>query len=232
MAYWILTAWVMGFVGSTHCIGMCGPLALALPVKSETVLGRLFNSLVYNLGRVTTYAFYGSLIGITHELLVPFIFQNQISMIMGVLMMLLSIYYLFFTKLNITLGSQNKFYQYISRWLGRLYQNSSTLNLYLIGLLNGLLPCGLVYLALATAFASGTFIKSVTFMTFFGLGTLPAMWGIVYIANLITPAVRSHMRRFVPYLYAIAGLVLILRGMGEHNPLHTFMPDIYCSKTK
>ncbi len=230
MIYWIISAWIMGFVGSTHCIGMCGPLALSLPIHSTTIIGRMFNSLIYNLGRITTYAMYGSLLGITHQLLVPFLFQNQLSIIMGILLVLLSLYYLVFNKLNITLGTQNKFYQYISQQLGKLYQRSSIGNLYLIGLLNGLLPCGLVYLALATAFASASVSKSILFMTFFGLGTLPAMWSILFFANYITPAFRTYLRKFVPYIYAITGALLIMRGMGEHNPLHSLMPSIYCSK--
>jgi sulfite exporter TauE/SafE len=67
------------------------------------------------------------------------------------------------------------------------------------------------------------------FMTFFGFGTLPAMWGILFFANYITPVIRQSLRKFVPFIYAITGILLILRGMGDHNPLHQFMPSIYCS---
>jgi sulfite exporter TauE/SafE len=229
MLYWIASAWIMGFIGSTHCIGMCGPLALSLPIQSQTIVGRMFNALVYNLGRITTYALYGSLLGITHQLLVPFVFQNQLSLIMGGVMILLSVYYLFFNNRLVSLGGTNRFYQAVSSRLGKLYQHSSTRNMYLIGLLNGLLPCGLVYLALATAFASASFTKSVLFMTFFGFGTLPAMWGILFFANYITPVIRQSLRKFVPFIYAITGILLILRGMGDHNPLQQFMPSIYCS---
>jgi hypothetical protein len=228
--YWILSAWVMGFIGSTHCVGMCGPLALSLPIESTTLIGRLFNSLVYNLGRITTYAFYGSLLGLVHQLVVPFVFQSQLSIVLGSLLILLSIYFLVFKKLNINLGANNAFYQMISKQLGKLYKTSSTRNMYLIGLLNGLLPCGLVYLALATAFSSASIGKSILFMSFFGLGTLPAMWSIVFFANYITPKFRTNLRKFVPYVYAITGLLLIMRGMGESNPLHALMPTIYCSK--
>lgn len=231
MTYWVITAWILGFIGSTHCIGMCGPLALALPVSSKSALERLFQSLVYNLGRVCTYAFYGSLIGITHKLIVPVVLQNQLSVILGIVMILVSLV-CFFTSRSINIGTQNQFYRFISQKLGQLYQQPSTRSLFLIGVLNGLLPCGLVYLALATAFASGTVLKSVLFMGFFGLGTLPAMWGIVYFANMITPAVRSHIKKFVPLLYVIAGIVLILRGLGENSPLHSLMPSMYCSNEK
>jgi len=147
------------------------------------------------------------------------------------LMLILSIYYLFFNNRFVGIGSNNTFYQAVSKRLGMLYQNSSTGNMYLIGVLNGLLPCGLVYLALATAFASASLAKSVLFMTFFGFGTLPAMWGILFFANYITPVIRQSLRKFVPFVYAITGILLILRGMGDHNPLHQLMPNIYCTKS-
>jgi len=209
---------------------MCGPLALSLPMQSTRLVGKIFQSLVYNLGRVTTYALLGSLLGLTRELMVPFVFQNQLSLVMGGLMILLSLYFLFAGKISIDAGTQSKFYQWVTAQLGLLYKKSSLRNLYLIGLLNGLLPCGLVYLALATAFASASVLKSSLFMAFFGLGTLPAMWSILFFSNYITPVLRSSLRRFVPYIYAITGILLVLRGLGEHNPLHGFMPEMYCSK--
>ena len=90
MWWLILSAWVMGFVGSTHCIGMCGPLAMSLPMRSQQVLDRMFSALVYNLGRITTYAFYGSLIGLTQSSVLPFLFQHELSVIIGILLVLMS----------------------------------------------------------------------------------------------------------------------------------------------
>lgn len=230
MLVWVVSAWVMGFIGSTHCIGMCGPLALSLPMQADTLIGKLFQSLTYNIGRISTYALLGSLIGLTREMIVPFVFQNQLSMLMGALMILLSAYFLFAGKISIEAGTQHPFYRAITRTLGQLYQRPSLRNLYFIGVLNGLLPCGLVYLALATAFASVSVLKSALFMAFFGLGTLPAMWSILFFSNYITPAFRTRLRRFVPYIYAVTGMLLILRGLGEHNPLHGLMPGLSCSK--
>lgn len=228
MWWLLLSAWVMGFVGSTHCIGMCGPLAMSLPITSNRVTDRLFAALIYNLGRVSTYAFYGSLIGITQSLLVPFAFQHELSIIMGILLLLLSVYFFLF-KQTIHVFNNNKFYQLVTNALGKLYQKSSLKNLFFIGILNGLLPCGLVYLALASAFATGTVLKSILFMGFFGLGTLPAMWSMVFFANYFSPMIRTYLRKLYPFIFAITGIMLILRGMSEAHHLQDTIHTA-CSK--
>ncbi len=232
MMYWIITAWVMGLIGSTHCIGMCGPLAMALPISHTSTLDRIFHTLIYNLGRVSTYALYGTLLGVSHQILVPQMFQHEVSMLLGTLLLVISIYYLISHQRTIQLGASNKFYQKIASTLGKLYQSPSITNLYAIGLLNGLLPCGLVYMALATAFTTGTVFHSITFMIFFGLGTLPLMWSISFFAHLLHTNIRNIFRYMVPYIYALTGLLLIARGLGDHNPLKQYMhlPSIYCSK--
>lgn len=219
MWWLILSAWVMGFVGSTHCIGMCGPLAMSLPMRSQQVPDRMFSALVYNLGRITTYAFYGSLIGLTQSLVLPFLFQHELSVIIGILLVLMSIYFLVFKK-TITAFSNNRFYQLVTTTLGKLYQKNSIQNLYFIGVLNGLLPCGLVYLALASAFATGTMYKSILFMSFFGLGTLPAMWSMVFFAQYFSPLIRTYLRKIYPFIFAITGIMLIMRGLSDAHDIH------------
>jgi sulfite exporter TauE/SafE len=231
MMYWIISAWLMGFIGSTHCIGMCGPLVLAVPSKSDTVMSKVWSGLLYNLGRVSTYVMFGATIGISQKFLIPLVLQSHISIIMGVILILISLSYFLFKNKRIVFSRQNIFYQKVSNALGVLYKNPSSLSVVGIGFLNGLLPCGLVYAALATAFASMSFYKSILFMAFFGLGTLPIMWGVVFFANYITPAIRSKMKILSPVVYAIAGTLLIIRGCGEHDLLHQIMGStIYCSK--
>lgn len=230
MGYWVFTAWIMGFVGSAHCVGMCGPLALALPIQHETPGGKLFQTLMYNLGRAFTYAALGALVGITHEYLVPTSLQNALSFIMGGTLLLLSLYFLFVNRQTIQVGTQHALYRWVSQALGKLFYSTQTLAPLLIGMLNGLLPCGLVYLALASAFASGKLLDSTLFMFFFGMGTLPAMWSMSFLAHWFTPARRNLLRRIVPWVYALSGVLLILRGLGDHNPLQDFLPHQYCSK--
>jgi sulfite exporter TauE/SafE len=231
MMYWIISAWFMGFIGSTHCIGMCGPLVLAVPSKSDTVMSKVWSGLLYNLGRVSTYVMFGATIGISQKFLIPLVMQSQVSIIMGIILILISLSYFLFKNKRVVFSTQNKFYQKVGIALAKLYNNPNNLNIFSIGLLNGLLPCGLVYAALATAFASMSFYKSIIFMAFFGFGTLPVMWGVVFFANYITPAIRSKMKMLFPVVYAIAGVLLILRGSSEHDLLHQVIGNtIYCSK--
>jgi sulfite exporter TauE/SafE len=229
--YWIISAWFMGFIGSTHCIGMCGPLVLAVPSKSDTVMSKVWSGLLYNLGRVSTYVMFGATIGISQKFLIPLVMQSKVSIIMGIILILISLSYFLFKNKRVVFSTQNKFYQKVGIALAKLYNNPNNLNIFSIGLLNGLLPCGLVYAALATAFASMSFYKSIIFMAFFGFGTLPVMWGVVFFANYITPAIRSKMKMLFPVVYAIAGVLLILRGSSEHDLLHQVIGNtIYCSK--
>ncbi len=231
MMYWIISAWFMGFIGSTHCIGMCGPLVLAVPSKSDTVMSKVWSGLLYNLGRVSTYVMFGATIGISQKFLIPLVMQSQVSIIMGIILILISLSYFLFKNKRVVFSTQNKFYQKVGIALAKLYNNPNNLNIFSIGLLNGLLPCGLVYAALATAFASMSFYKSIIFMAFFGFGTLPVMWGVVFFSNYITPAIRSKMKMLFPVVYAIAGVLLILRGSSEHDLLHQVIGNtIYCSK--
>ena len=231
MMYWIISAWLMGFIGSAHCIGMCGPLALAVPSKSDTLMSKVWSGLLYNLGRVSTYCLFGATIGISQKFLIPLVLQSHFSIIMGVILILISLSYFLFKNKRIVFSRQNIFYQKVSNALGVLYKNPSSLSVVGIGFLNGLLPCGLVYAALATAFASMSFYKSILFMAFFGFGTLPIMWGVVFFANYFTPAIRLKMKILSPVVYAIAGTLLIIRGCGEHDLLHQIMGStIYCSK--
>ena len=220
MLWFILSAWVLGFLGSAHCIGMCGPLAMSLPMANSSNTEKIFKALIYNLGRICTYAMYGSLIGITQSLVKPFLFQNQLSILIGVLLIGVSMYFIFFKNKSIIFSKTNKFQQIIINALGKLYQSNSSKNIFLIGMLNGLLPCGLVYVALASAFASGTIFKSIVFMSFFGLGTLPAMWGMVIFAQYFSPLLRSYLRKVYPFVFAISGCLLIIRGLADTNSLH------------
>jgi sulfite exporter TauE/SafE len=230
MNYWIFSALIMGFLGSAHCVGMCGPLALSLPIHHEKPINKLFQTLLYNLGRATTYAVFGSLVGIAHQWLIPEFVQNTLSLLMGATLLALGLYYFLAKRQTINVQAFSRWNQRISHLLGRLYQQNGTGTSFAIGALNGLLPCGLVYLALATAFSSARVVDSTLFMFFFGLGTLPAMWSITFLAHWFSPTNRSTLRRLVPWVYALTGLLLVMRGLGHHNPLQHYMPHQYCSK--
>ena len=91
-------------------------------------------------------------------------------------------------------------------------------SVFFIGLVNGLLPCGLVYMALAGAVATTSVVKSSLFMAAFGLGTLPLMWGVSFFGSFINVQTRVIIRRAYPYLMVGMAFLLILRGLGLDIP--------------
>lgn len=225
----ILAAFTMGLLGSFHCVGMCGPLALSLPLNSNSNWAKFSGALLYNSGRIITYSVFGLLFGIIGKSFSFFGFQQWLSIIVGVLI-------LYFVMLpEKTEGIARKsfvtvFFERIRTSLGRQFSKKNNASLFSIGLLNGLLPCGLVYMAAAGAVATGDVLSSVTFMAFFGLGTLPIMWSVAFLGNYIGIGTRQKIRRAYPYMMMLMGFLLILRGMGLGIPLVS--PKMECEKDR
>jgi sulfite exporter TauE/SafE len=213
----IIAAWSMGVIGSFHCIGMCGPIALSLPLSSDNDRGRFFGALFYNAGRVVTYSAFGLLFGLIGKSVAFFGYQQWLSVILGVLIIfILSIpkSVSFFNHANYV----QAFFAKIRNALGRLFLKKNYSSLFSIGLLNGLLPCGLIYIAAAAAVSTGDVLNSILFMAFFGLGTLPMMWSVAFFGNYVSIAVRRKIRKIYPYIMMLMACLLILRGMGLGIP--------------
>ncbi len=159
----------MGLAGSLHCVGMCGPIAMSLPLQDKTTLGKLTGSLLYNTGRITTYAAFGLVFGLIGKSFSWFGWQQKISISLGVIILL----FLFIPKLfpNKTLhpAIQQVMFRLRQKLSHYLFQGNPA-SLYATGLLNGLLPCGLVYMALAGATVAGQAKEGMLFMIFFGTG--------------------------------------------------------------
>lgn len=212
----IITAFLMGMLGSFHCAGMCGPLALSIPLKSESNVGRMLGALIYNIGRILTYSVFGILIGLFGESLHVYGIQQWLSIIAG---MIIIIYFSFVHfhwrfKLNIL----SSLFEWVRAKLGRLFFKQTYTSVFYIGMLNGLLPCGFVYLAFAGAVAAGGVINSSLFMAFFGLGTLPMMWGIIFFGQHISYKLLSNIKKVYPYMMMTVAFLLILRGLGLGIP--------------
>lgn len=206
-----------GMLGSLHCIGMCGPLALSLPLSGKGHAGKFTGTLLYNLGRVTTYSALGLLTGLIGQTFSLFGFQQYLSIAAGVLIILLVIV----PKKNKSgqrPGFMAAFFSKTRAAMGRLFSKSNSTSLYAIGLLNGLLPCGLVYMALTAATATGSITGGMLFMAFFGLGTLPAMWTLAFFGHFISVPVRIRIRKIYPYMMTLMACLLIIRGMGLGIP--------------
>lgn len=213
-----ITAFTIGLVGSFHCIGMCGPIAFALPSKSDAIYHRLLSGLVYNIGRITTYVFFGLLFGIIGQGISTAGSQQTVSIALGILFILsVLIPKSWLNKINPT--STIGFYiNGVKIGLGKLLKSSSASNLVLIGLLNGLLPCGLVYAAIGGSIATGNTIDGAYFMFAFGVGTLPMMFSAVLLSNFISVAFRNSIRKLIPIFIVLMGALFIMRGLNLGIP--------------
>lgn len=208
----------LGILGSFHCVGMCGPLALSLPLSQDNLWSKFLGSLLYNAGRVLTYSILGLAFGLLGKSFALFGFQQGLSITLGALILIF-----LFTRNQTRLTSYtpvwvNRFFTRLRTLLGRLYTQRSYSSLLLIGVLNGLLPCGLVYMAMAGAVASGSPVSSVSFMAGFGLGTLPAMWAIAFFGTFMAAGARTQLRKVYPFVMALMAGLLIIRGLGLGIP--------------
>jgi len=227
----LIAALSLGFLGSFHCVGMCGPIALALPLNKTSKVARVFGGLIYNLGRVITYSLLGALFGLLGKTFVIAGYQQSLSIAMGIL--LLVVVFLPENKLN-QLRLKGEIFVIIGRIkssFSKLFQKKNYASLFFIGLLNGLLPCGLVYLGIVGAIATGDSLKGAAFMALFGLGTIPAMLSLSLISNSISLNARNKIRKVIPGFVVIMGLMLILRGMNLGIPyLSPKMSETDCTE--
>ena len=213
-----ITPLTIGLIGSFHCIGMCGPIVVALPLKKHNLLSKITGAILYNSGRVLTYSFIGILFGLLGRGISLAGFQQWTSILLGIAM-IISVLFPFFFREKIIIG--NLFSGFASRLIGRLkklFTDRSYSSLLMIGILNGLLPCGLVYVAIAGAISSGTVITGALFMMLFGIGTIPLLLIATLASDAIGQRIRSKMQRVVPYFVFMLGVLFILRGMSLGIP--------------
>lgn len=211
------TAFLLGFVGSAHCAGMCGPIALALPLDNNGWT-RISGALMYNLGRTVTYILLGAIFGLLGRGLHMAGFQQWASIIVGSLMITFVIFPIIFRKIptfNTAFGGYT--HRLISAFR-RLFMKSSHQSLFGIGLLNGILPCGLVYVAIAGALSSGDLIPGMLYMAVFGAGTIPMMVGISFAGKMISLKWRNLIFKLSPYLIVLIGVLILLRGLSLGIP--------------
>jgi len=208
----VYTALVLGLLTGFHCVGMCGPIALVLPLNNRTWGTRILSALLYNFGRTITYSLMGAVFGIIGAGFSMAGFQRWISIIMGVFM----IASIAFPKINHLLyrGTGNsRFMNSIKKHLAKYFQQASYKSLFITGLLNGLLPCGMVYMAIAGAIAAGSVSGSVLFMALFGLGTIPMMFLLSMIGNFASIKLKHFINKAIPFVVVIVGALFILRGL-------------------
>ena len=217
------TAFLLGLAGSIHCAGMCGPLALALPQAGRGLAGSLAGRAAYNLGRMVTYCLLGIVLGLLGKTAVLAGLQRTLSIVLGLTLVLGVLATRKFALSRTSVWLVQRLKGHISGLLRR----RSAVSLATLGLLNGLLPCGLVYVAGVAAIASGGIFKGALYMVVFGAGTVPMMLAIGLSGRLVPVNLRLRLLKAVPAVVCLLGALLILRGMSLGIPYVS--PDISTS---
>ena len=212
------SAFLIGLFGSFHCIGMCGPIALALPVQQNNRMALVTGRVLYNVGRAITYATLGLIFGLVGQSLSLAGFQQSVSIIAGILILLMVFLPSKYAQKLYLLKPAYGFTNFLKRKFGALLKRKSVTSVFLIGLLNGFLPCGLVYIAIAGAIASGGYVEGATYMFIFGIGTLPIMLAVSLAGNFISINVRKRVNKLIPAFMIVLACLFILRGMNLGIP--------------
>ncbi len=214
----VLTGFAFGFLGSLHCIGMCGPIVLALPVGTQRMFRYTVGRLLYNLGRVVTYSIMGGVLGLVGAGLSFAFLQQNVSIIAGATILLAMVVRRFS---RVALPSPLSPAHLLLRLQGKiasLLRESALPPLFFLGVLNGVLPCGFVYLAITTAAVTADVFQGMLFMTGFGIGTMPAMVGFSFFPRLVSRGLRAKISRILPAFTILVGVLLIVRGMNLGIP--------------
>jgi sulfite exporter TauE/SafE len=209
----ILSALGLGFASGFHCIGMCGPIALSMGLTKKQSTNFYLQNLTYQFGRITTYSILGGILGIIGEGFEMVGFQQYLTIAVGILLILMAVFSFGGKDFASKLPFLSSFLFKVKMKLSKLLQKADYRSRYATGLLNGLLPCGMVYMALTASLAAGGIVQSAGFMALFGLGTLPFMFLVVLVGNLMTSALRLKILKIVPVMMIILGGLFILRGM-------------------
>jgi sulfite exporter TauE/SafE len=214
----ILSAAIIGLLGSLHCLGMCGPIALVLPVEPGRKVSIVVGRLLYNLGRIISYAFLGALFGIVGQPLHLGGYQQGLSIGLGAVILLMVFIPARYTRKTGSFLGLDKIFDFINRFWGPIFRNPSKPARLTVGILNGFLPCGFVYVGLAGAFATGNIWQGAAYMTLFGLGTVPMMLTLSLIGNNFGMALRKMTPKALPAAASFIALLFILRGLGLGIP--------------
>lgn len=220
----LLTIISIAFLGSFgHCIGMCGGIVLAYStIKIDPASSKISKSaahLLYSFGRVTTYSILGAIFG-TLGSVVQFSNTSRgvVLVVVGLAMILAGLSLMgklkFLTLLEHSFASST-FYKKIFK---KILNSKSNASFFTLGMLNGLLPCGFVYFFAITAAGTGDPIYGALVMAIFGVSTIPAMFGVGFLASL---ASATSFRNMMMSLSAIAvllyGAFTIYHGYGFLN---------------
>lgn len=214
----LYSAFIFGLISSFHCVGMCGPIAMMLPVDRNNEAKKVTQIITYHIGKLTAYGILGLIFGLLGRSFYLAGMQQQLSIIVGILMILVAVIpEKVFAKYNFS----KPVYRVITKVkssLGQQFKNKSYKSLFTIGLLNGFLPCGMVYVAIFGAIAMQSVSLGVLYMLLFGIGTIPMLTAVIYISNVLSFSFRGTLQKIIPVVAVVIGMLFIIRGLGLDIP--------------
>lgn len=214
----LISGLILGLLGSLHCVGMCGPIALLLPVSRNNPKKKALQISLYHLGRFTAYALLGLAFGFIGQRLNLFGLQQYLTIGVGVLMLsFVLIPSRIWNKYSLTKPAMHLIGK-LKSGLGAALKKKSPDTFLTIGFFNGFLPCGLVYMAVFGSLTLANPLSGSLYMALFGLGTLPLMSIAIYAGSFINKQVQLKFRQAVPVFISIMAVLFILRGLGLGIP--------------
>jgi sulfite exporter TauE/SafE len=208
----LIAAFLLGLFGSLHCVGMCGPIVMSIPLKATDKMRMLMDSMIYHFGRILCYMFLGLLMGVLGWGIYLTGYQKSITVVLGIVLVSNFIYEKAFKKKLLKTQWSNRFLPKLKLYINRALKSNSKFGIFKLGVLNGFLPCGLVYAALVGAVTANGIITSGLFMLFFGLGTYPLML-LVMVFGQYLKFRMTFLNRLSPYLMLLFGIFLIYKGI-------------------
>jgi uncharacterized protein len=200
------TALIMGLAGSLHCAGMCSPLAIALTMNKPFIK----STIMYNSGRILIYTLLGSIVSTFGSFFHFDSYQKIFSILLGIVFLLSG---LGIENLRIPYfrSGMNKFSVILKRSFSSIIQRRANSTTFLLGMINGLLPCGLTYMALSACLILPTSADGFLFMLFFGLGTWPVMIGFSRLLTIPKWKNGFAWKSLSKIAMALIGCILLLR---------------------
>ncbi|MDE3252139.1 MAG: sulfite exporter TauE/SafE family protein [Bacteroidota bacterium] len=214
---WLIAGFLLGAVSSFHCVGMCGPIAVSLPVYYLPPGRKLAGILLYHSGRILIYSLLGLFFGYLGRQIFLGGLQQGFSIFLGSVLLLFFLASILHTPKR-RIRQIDRLTVPLQQFIGKHLQKKTLSSMLLLGAANGLLPCGMVYFAITGALAAGSISEGVLFMAAFGLGTFPAMFALSYFGSKIGQSARNTMKKAVPYVVLLMGVLLILRGLNLNIP--------------
>ncbi|RKE98175.1 sulfite exporter TauE/SafE family protein [Ichthyenterobacterium magnum] len=212
------SAIIFGLLGSFHCVGMCGPIAFMLPVDRSNSFKKVSQISTYHIGRLLAYSLIGLFFGFAGKSLYIFGIQQQLSIVIGVLMIVIVLIPVHvFNKYNVS----KPIYKIVSKVksaLGKSLKKKTADTFLTIGFLNGFLPCGLVYMAVFASLTTQNALQGSLYMVLFGLGTVPLMTTAIYLGKFLNSTIKQRIQKAIPVFVIIIGVLFILRGLGLGIP--------------